>query len=50
MDTVGTNSLRCFGVLQVGIQGDFSIIEELKNQGCPICASHTFAWLAKRTI
>ncbi len=42
--------IQCGGVLQVGIQGDFPTIEELKNQGCPICASHTFAWLAKRTI
>lgn len=42
--------IQCDGELQVGIQGDFSTIEELKNQGCPICANHTFAWLAKRTI
>ncbi|MFE0556431.1 bis-aminopropyl spermidine synthase family protein [Paenibacillus sp. NPDC058910] len=42
--------IQCQGELQVGVQGDFSTIEDLKKQGCPVCVNHTFTWLAKKTI
>lgn len=42
--------IQCQGQLQVGVQGDYSTIEDLKKQGCPVCANLTFTWLAKKTI
>ncbi|MBU5347845.1 bis-aminopropyl spermidine synthase family protein [Paenibacillus lautus] len=42
--------IQCQGELQVGVQGDYSTIEDLKKQGCPVCANLTFTWLAKKTI
>lgn len=42
--------IQCQGELQVGVQGDYSTIEDLKKQGCPLCANLTFTWLAKNTI
>lgn len=41
---------QCQSELQVGVQGDYSTIEDLKKQGCPVCANLTFTWLAKKTI
>ncbi|MEF7441608.1 bis-aminopropyl spermidine synthase family protein [Paenibacillus lautus] len=41
---------QCQSELQVGVQGDFITIEDLKKQGCPVCANLTFTWLAKKTI
>ncbi|RAR40388.1 bis-aminopropyl spermidine synthase family protein [Paenibacillus sp. MDMC362] len=42
--------IQCQGELQVGVQGDYSTIEDLKKQGCPVCANLTFTRLAKKTI
>ena len=41
--------IQCQGE-RVGVQGDYSTIEDLKKQGCPVCANLTFTWLAKKTI
>lgn len=41
---------QCQSELQVGVQGDFTTIEDLKKQGCPACAHHAFTRLAKKMI
>ncbi|MFB4321183.1 bis-aminopropyl spermidine synthase family protein [Priestia sp. BR_2] len=41
---------QCQSELQVGVQGDFTTIEDLKKQGCPACAHHAFTLLAKKMI
>ncbi|AYB46343.1 bis-aminopropyl spermidine synthase family protein [Paenibacillus lautus] len=41
---------QCQSELQVGVQGDYSTIEDLKKQGCPACAHHAFTLQAKKMI
>lgn len=41
---------QCDELVLVGIQGVFTTIEELKNQGCPGCGYDTFDLIEKKTI
>ncbi|MED0670051.1 bis-aminopropyl spermidine synthase family protein [Aneurinibacillus aneurinilyticus] len=38
----------CSESIIVGVEGEFFTIEELKNQGCPVCESNIFALIDKK--